>query len=318
MRSVPDTDVLAAGLSEVISGGTEGVRVTARKLLGHGTFPSEVVTCRLPDGTQRRLFCKYGASSIVHVHGHRGGVGYEAEVYRSLLHPGLVGTPPFRGARTAPDTGQAWLVLDYLDGCVRLHQAADPGEAMRRAADWIGWFHAARELAPGSRPPAGLIVYDTAYYAGWVRRTAEYARPFGDRFPWLPGVCERYTAEVIPFLLREPLTVIHGEYYPKNILLHEGVIYPVDWESTAVAPGEIDLVSMTEGWPAAIVDECERAYRAARWPGGVPAGFGRRLAAARMYWAFRWLGWRPERATAELWEKYLDQARTGATQLGLI
>ena len=43
--------------------------------------------------------------------------------------------------------------------------------------------------------------------------------------------------------------MIHGEYYPHNILFQSGVVRPVDWETAALAPGEIDLATLCEGWP---------------------------------------------------------------------
>ena len=72
-------------------------------------------------------------------------------------------------------------------------------------------------------------------------------------------------------LTSAPQTIIHGEYYPKNILVREGEIFPVDWESAAVAAGEIDLASLTEGWPEEDKRVCQAEYCAARWPNGAPA-----------------------------------------------
>jgi thiamine kinase-like enzyme len=72
-------------------------------------------------------------------------------------------------------------------------------------------------------------------------------------------------------LLEPPLTIIHGEYYGRNILVQDGVIYPVDWELAAMAAGEIDLASLTDQWPSSITEQCEVAYQQARWPQGTPA-----------------------------------------------
>jgi hypothetical protein len=95
-------------------------------------------------------------------------------------------------------------------------------------------------------------------------------------------------------------------------------VYPIDWESAAVAAGEIDLASLTEGWPAGYARQYERAYRKARWPNGAPADFERRLAAARLYLAFRWLANKPDRPPAadDLW--YFRQLRSAGRRLGLI
>ncbi len=74
------------------------------------------------------------------------------------------------------------------------------------------------------------------------------------------------------------------------MLYHQGRVLPVDWESAVIAAGEIDLASLIENWPAAIVRRCTAAYIAERWPTGVPDAFARRLLAARLYFCFRWLG----------------------------
>jgi thiamine kinase-like enzyme len=113
--------------------------------------------------------------------------------------------------------------------------------------------------------------------------------------------------------------VIHGEFYGKNLLLRRRQIRVVDWESSAVAAGEIDLAALTEGrWPARTVRRCEQAYRRARWPCGVPAGFGARLAAAKIYLNFRWLGERPEWALREKWRWRYDHLHRAATHLHLL
>ena len=54
--------------------------------------------------------------------------------------------------------------------------------------------------------------------------------------------------------------------------------------------GEVDLAALTEGWPPQLITECEQAYTRSRWSNGSPTEFRRTLAAARFYWAFRWLG----------------------------
>jgi hypothetical protein len=63
-----------------------------------------------------------------------------------------------------------------------------------------------------------------------------------------------------------------SNYLNNNLSLH-GRIYPVDWESTAVAIGEIDLASLVERWPVTTVGRCINAYISARWPHGESAGF---------------------------------------------
>ena len=119
-------------------------------------------------------------------------------------------------------------------------------------------------------------------------------------------------------LLEPPAIVIHGEYYPNNILFCQGTIYPVDWEAAAVAICEIDLASLAEGWPPEFVSEAKAEYRSARWPEGPPADFERKLDAAQFYWHFRWLGERSDWITEDKSRWRFDQLRSIGERLGLI
>src|SRR5207248_4975347 len=142
--------------------------------------------------------------------------------------------------------------------------------------------------AQAAHPPPFVRRYDLAYYAGWAERACDLAGPGRERLPWMHVLRQRASGWAAA-LLAAPLTVIHGEYYPHNVLVRGGEVYALDWESAAVGAGEIDLATLTEGWPVETVRQCEQAYRRARWPGGPPADFEQRLAAARLYLAFRWL-----------------------------
>ena len=252
------------------------------------TFPCEIVTCRFEDGARLQLFCKYAAKDGKCSHGQRGGVGYEARVYRRILKPARLSTPVFYGFHLNRKTGGIWLILEYLHNSLRVGKI--PGlRAVKLAARWIGEFHAAHE----SRALAGslgfLTAYDAAYYRGWPRRASRLARQLGLDFPWLVTLCTRLEKEITA-LVALPQTVIHGEYYPHNIMFQSGVVRPVDWETAAIAPGEIDLATFTEGWPREVARKLETEYQHARWPGGAPPDFRRHLDLARMYMQLRWLG----------------------------
>ena len=112
-----------------------------------------------------------------------------------------------------------------------------------------------------------------------------------------------------------PPTVIHGEYYPQNILYRDGKIHPIDWESTAIAAGEIDLASLIEGWTEEIVRQCQIQYQQARWPAGAPGEFDRTLCTAQLYLHFRWLSDLPE-TTTNGWR--FEQLHSAGKRLGLI
>jgi hypothetical protein len=167
--------------------------------------------------------------------------------------------------------------------------------AMIESARWIAQFHSAHEAFALNGVSAFLKRYDEKYYRGWCRRTARLTRPLHKLHPWLPELCKK-EADWIPQLLSASRTVIHGEYYGKTLMFRKNTVFPVDWESTALAAGEIDLAALTEGdrWPARVIQRCEKEYQQARWPEGAPSNFHQTLDAARLYLHFRWLGERKD------------------------
>ena len=280
------------------------------------TYPSEVLICRLPDGREIRLLCKYAGGRDHTAYGHRAGVAYEAEVYRSVLQPLPVSAPAFYGLHNDETTGEAWLILEYLDKSLRVKDSKDH-TLMYASARWLGEFHKANESCLSPASLAFLSTYDAEYYLGWADRTSRLAGPLHQLFPWLATLCKRFE-QVVGLLLEPPAIVVHGEYYPNNILFRQGTIYPVDWESTAIAIGEIDFASLTEHWSSAIADRCRAEYLSARWPDGVPAEFEQRLEIARLYWRFRWLGERSDWTTEEKSRWRFNDLQSIGERLGLI
>src|SRR5437867_1136369 len=101
---LPDLKTLTVRLTAALNGDNstgEPVRVLERKFPRMmSTFPNEVVRCQLADGSQREVFLKYEAGHSHNSFGHRGGVAYEAEVYRRVLQPIPDFRPQCLGAHT--------------------------------------------------------------------------------------------------------------------------------------------------------------------------------------------------------------------------
>ena len=289
----PDQGRLATGLAAVFrTNGTANERVTVLRRQPNpyqSTSPTEIVTCHVGgNGTPLRVFIKYGTRTFESVYGHRGDVGYEARVYRDVLRPLRTSTPTFYGVYRDGTAGVPWLVIEYLKGGIQSSHSRDPNATVR-AARWIGRFHAANRRRYPSARLKFLRTYDAAYYAGWARRTKELFGHLQNRLPWLLDLCDEF-GTFIPRLLEAPRTVIHGEYFGLNIIYQNRICWPADWQSAAIAPGEIDLASLTHSWPRPLVRKCEREYRRSRWPEGAPDDFPKILEAARLYMNFRWLG----------------------------
>ena len=289
----PDSEALAAGLASVFR--RDGVTRDDVTILDRrpnpfeSTFPTEIVACRL-DGRRRplQLFVKYGTNEFDSVYGHRGNVSYEVRVYREVLEPLRTSTPRFHGAYRGARGSAPWLIVEYLPGGVPGSWAKDP-IAMVRSAEWIGRFHAANEGRVRSPRLKFLRRYDSEYYRGWARRTRRLFRRLHSKFPWLAPLCGEFERRV-PTLLKAPQTVIHGEYFGSNVVYRHGMSHPVDWQSAAIAAGEVDLASLTHSWSRDVVQRCERAYVRGRWPDGEPDGFRETLGVARIYMSLRWLG----------------------------
>ena len=99
--------------------------------------------------------------------------------------------------------------------------------------------------------------------------------------------------------------------------MHEGDIRPIDWESTALAAGEIDLASLVERWPPDVVDACCAAYAHARWPAGPPSDSQSRLDMARIYLHFRWIAVRSTPRDSILRWRF-EELRTIGARLGFL
>jgi hypothetical protein len=277
------------------------------------TFPSEIITCRFRDGRTLRLLCKYSRGCEHNAFGHRGGVGYEASVYRRVLAPLGVSAPRFHGEFTEAGTGQPWLAIEFVANAVLADEAPDVPRALESAAAWVGRFHT---LAANVSLDF-LNRYDGAYYAQWSSRTRALAAHWHGRLPWLEQVF-RIAPDQLRAIAGLPSTVIHGEFTPHNVLVSGDDVFPVDWESAAIGLAEIDLVCLTDKWPSDIAARCERAYANARFPSGPPLDWPVTLDLARLYWDFRWLGDRPDWTGSEKVRPRFEHLRQVAERLGLL
>ena len=260
------------------------------------------------------MFCKYGSDKY---YDSRGNIDYESQVYRNILQPLHVSCPVFYGLHKHEKEHATWLFLEYIDRAFRLNktEGADP---IIQAARWIARFHVATETLLSTTSNDFLRSHDADFYLGVTRRTLLLTRHFHHRFAWLSTLCEGFDRMAALLLPNKP-TVIHGEYYPKNILYQDRVIRPIDWQTAAIAAGEIDLASITDNWSREIVLECEREYQRTRWPDHVREDFHQILGAARLYLQLFYLGSHHEwiKVHGNMSSRF-DRAKHEGEQLGLI
>jgi len=283
--TIPNTELLASCLSKLFSvnGTEENVQVISRAAFkGSSTFPAEIIHCRLSDGKHLKLFGKYLAGLGPNNHGHRGGVEYEIKIYDEVLRNLPLPKVNFWGKCFFAENDETLLLVDFLEGSISLKGNPDINLYLNAAA-WAARMHNFFE----GNVPSFVKVYDHAYYTIWLTRM-ENEPSILQAHPWLHDVINYFRSHV-DILIMAPQTLIHGEFYSKNILIRNGIAYPIDWESAAYAPGEIDLASIIEARKPEVVERIRESYLTARLEDNRfdKAGFEKRLLMAQLYLHFR-------------------------------
>jgi hypothetical protein len=310
-----DHDAFAAHFNAVLCGSSSDgeVKIIDRTPNDYTSRAcTEIIRCSFPDGTERRVLCKYFGPNLQSA----TGLVYEAEVYRDVVQPSGLSAPKYYGSYFDKATGKGWMLLEYIDDALLLNEVWDPG-ALRIAAQWLGKFHAIQEGRLASDELKFLKVYDSDYYLGLARSAMEFATDSLDDFPWLPLLCDRFEEVVIPLLSRSP-TVAHEDYHPHNLLYREEKVYPIDWEFAGIDLGEMDLACLTDALPEEVARDCQLEYQKSRWPDGAPSDFEQTVAAGRLCLYFHNLGTRPDWTTDphRLWCS--EQLHATAEQMGLL
>lgn len=252
------------------------------------TFPCEVIRCRTKSGEEVEILGKYQVDQGHNDFGHRGGVAYEAQIYRDYLERHPLPTARYYGYLHRHGVEAHCLFIAYLSSALRISKQSLE-YPLNDAANWLGEFHRSTAQALTLANPSIPNSYDTIYFQRWVDRTLEFSSELPVQIRRLEKVASAFLAE--SSILLENLTLIHGEYTTSNILAHQNTIVPVDWESAAMADGVIDLACLIDGhWGNKITRATTQAYLDSRWPEGAPEDFIHRLTVAQMYIHFRWLG----------------------------
>jgi hypothetical protein len=300
-RKYIDLEELSCHLSKLVKDveATDGrfEILTRSRLTQSSTFPSEIVTGRFGSNHTVTLLCKYCAGIDHNSYGHRGGIEYEARIYQDVIRHLQLSTVRYYGCFNLSESNEICMVLEYLTDSKRLKDSY-VHEGKVKAAAWIANLHT---LCENKALPA-VKVYDKNYYCQWVTIALDKNPDFKSHFPWITEV-SNYFLEEIDHLTKAPQTLIHGEYYSVNILIRDDIIYPIDWESAAIGPGEIDLATLIDRKEEGLVRAIIEGYTTARWENGnFPSEeFWRKLVLAQMYINFRWI---VEYSKPGIWIKY--------------
>jgi hypothetical protein len=223
----------------------------------------------------------------------------EIEVYRRLMAPMRIG-PTLIGSKIAPETDTYWLLLEHVPG-PRLFEVGEHA-AWAATAYWLGAFHGRTDTIANAavRDGAGLIDCHRDWYRAWIDRALLFfgtdgpsrSRHDGKALRWL---AERYDT-VIDHLLSLPSTLIHGEFYPTNVIITgdgDGLLpCPIDWETASVGPGVLDLAALTAGeWREEDRRDMTAAYLAGSGMQITIDDLFESAQFAHIQLAVQWLGW---------------------------
>lgn len=191
----------------------------------------------------------------------------EIRTYESILSQSRFGTPRFYAAVVQPGAKRYGFFMENVRSAP-LWQYGE-GDLWAQAAHWLARFHAAPLALPAATQRL-LLHHDAEFYRTWMRRAVKYhaarGRPAGPRRQW-ERLVSRYE-RVVQRLATLPTCVIHGEFFPSNVLVRahrkRARICPIDWEMAAVGPVVIDLASLTAGgWTVEQRRAMIHAYHAA-------------------------------------------------------
>jgi thiamine kinase-like enzyme len=329
---------LEAALSRHFGGPRRVARLTRRQSEYSSSFPLDELDVTLEDGTTLELMLKNVGWQALLEEARRAKPPFlydplrEIETYRTVLTSDRLGTAAFFGTVIDEEQGRYWLFLERVPG-LRLAHVGE-FDTWLQVAQYLAVMHntfARQADALAADRPGRWLNYDGDYYWQWMRRAQTFVRTSEslqgeEGCGGIERVARRYE-QVVERLLALPKTLIHGEFYAANVLIHEAGgrlrICPVDWEMTAMGPGLIDLAALTCGmW----TDEQKRALALAyhsrlepngNWP-PAPEALMAALDPCRLHLAIQWLGWSLDWSAPpqQAWN-WLTEALRVAERLGL-
>jgi Ser/Thr protein kinase RdoA (MazF antagonist) len=246
-------------------------------------------------------------------------------MYREILARRPFKTPELYAFRWDPPGDRFWLFLEDV-GDARLSHVAD-FDLWVAAACWAARFHAATRHLPAAQTDY-LVRLDQCQDQSWaecVQRKLPDLRT-ADR-PLIQRALDHYRG-LLHRIRALPQCIVHGEFFPRNIVVRRGrpdqPLAVIDWESAALGPSYLDLVSLTTGrWKTDQRRAMWRAYfeqyqadtgLSLDWE-----GFCRDLREVTLYHTVKWLGSRPDwnfRRGIAGWVRELEQALPGCSSTG--
>src|SRR3954469_16662127 len=223
----------------------------------HSSFAIELLVAEFEDGTQLPLIFKDLSphALLEEARRLRSSEPYQPEreivVYRQILAGADLGTATCYGSVIDHEAHRYWLLLEKV-----------AGDELYTIGEFSTWLEVARWLARAHsqfaesslQHTSTLLRYDDPLFRTVIERanahTETRARLMGvdaDSIRSLWTMCHQAVDEI----RKLPPTLIHGDFYPSNILVEtQGTnqrVCPVDWELAGIGPGLLDLAALVSG-----------------------------------------------------------------------
>jgi hypothetical protein len=323
---LPKTEKLREALESILAAdsiaGLPIVEIERSPSAYSSTYPLENIRVLLSDGSPRELVFKNVSLESLSATARLAKPEFlydplrEIEAYRLLLRQTQLGTAKFYGAFVDRDAGKFWIFLERILG-EELYKIGE-FSVWEAVARWLARMHRqfTEDSSERSLRSMRWLNFNAEYYWTWMRRAQQSSEtsvnsPLGRARGQIGRLASRY-GEVVHRLTALPSTIIHGEFYPSNVLIsrlqNRLRICPVDWEMTAIGPGLIDLAALVSGrWNDTQRTALAKAYFQSIGTEGHSVIFREEefLAAlddCRLHLAIQWLGW------SETWTPPADHA----------
>ena len=247
--------------------------------------------------------------------GDLGPSYHELRVYQQILSRVDLGTPQLYAVRWEPDFGIYWIFLEDV-GTSRLRDSRNYARWVP-AARWAARFHVAVRNLPQSHT-SFLPVWDLAHYHRCAERARGILRELNVQDRALVSQALEHYESRIGWFAALPKTVIHGQFFGKNIMLRtrrgDRMLAVIDWETAALGPGGFDLVSVSSGrWTDVQRHSMWQAYfdefNACTGLSQSWENFCEGLWELELYQALEWLAWWRNRSVSHNFGKWVTELK---------
>ena len=292
------------GVGAIVEVAMPGATVIRRPSLYATSYRLEEIEARYPGEPTRHFMAKHLGREAMTEAGRRSRpqapdcTGRELTVYRDILSGTDLTTPALIGGWA--DTHRGALVLEWVRGA----PLAEIGDfsTWEAAARWLARMHMTFAAPLSGTDPSwkhpSLVHYDRQLLQAAGRRGLERAaeQQLGSART-RTSLAEAHERGLGALTTAES-TVVHGDFYPSNIIVSADRIAVVDWELAGWGPAELDLAALIAGaWGYEQRRALTLAYHLEASERGRTDSFAalmQRVSLATVVIALRWIGAAPD------------------------